>query len=299
MADIQVFTEKQIKEFEKPLDQRLVSNRKGGGNNTLKYIEGHDAIDQANRLFGYGNWASRPLSCEQSVLLDPLTGEAVGIAYKAQVELIVRGCVAPIVEVGSQPVATWNVEDQIMKSRISAAKYNKKPVDESPFTYAEKSRARAVIADAHEMAEKGAVTDALKRALRTFGDQFGNGLYGDGRVMIGDEDDYVDAGDGSQVKVSEVRPNQQRQAAPKRVIDSKPAPAQLPPASKVVESKPVPPAQPQAIGATERQKELITRYCDSLKYPLPINFDTILEDEAARLINKYHQEYKQRQQQAS
>lgn len=31
--------------------------------------------------------------------------------------------------------------------------------------------------EGHEMAVKGAVTDALKRALRTFGDQFGNSLY--------------------------------------------------------------------------------------------------------------------------
>jgi hypothetical protein len=31
--------------------------------------------------------------------------------------------------------------------------------------------------EAHEAAYKGAVTDALKRALRHFGDQFGNGLY--------------------------------------------------------------------------------------------------------------------------
>lgn len=32
-------------------------------------------------------------------------------------------------------------------------------------------------AEAHESAYKGAVTDALKRALRHFGDQFGNSLY--------------------------------------------------------------------------------------------------------------------------
>jgi hypothetical protein len=31
--------------------------------------------------------------------------------------------------------------------------------------------------EAHEAAYKGAVTDALKRALRHFGNQFGNGLY--------------------------------------------------------------------------------------------------------------------------
>ena len=33
--------------------------------------------------------------------------------------------------------------------------------------------------EGHETAYKGAVTDALKRALRTFGDQFGNALYGE------------------------------------------------------------------------------------------------------------------------
>ena len=31
-------------------------------------------------------------------------------------------------------------------------------------------------ADGHETALKGAVTDGLKRALRSFGDRFGNGL---------------------------------------------------------------------------------------------------------------------------
>ena len=34
--------------------------------------------------------------------------------------------------------------------------------------------------EAHDTAMKGAVTDALKRALRSFGHQFGNSLYGDG-----------------------------------------------------------------------------------------------------------------------
>ncbi len=181
-----VFSDEQIRELDKKLDPRFVSNRKGGGNTTLKYLQGHDAIDQADRIFGYGNWGYRPLSCEQQVLIDPMTGEAVGVAYKAQVELTVRGCVAPIVEVGSQPVAVWSVEDHIIKARISNAKYNKKPVDESEFTPFEKSKARGVIVEAHEMAEKGAVTDALKRALRVFGEQFGNSLYGDGRVMLDD-----------------------------------------------------------------------------------------------------------------
>ena len=42
-------------------------------------------------------------------------------------------------------------------------------------------------AEGHETAYKGAVTDALKRALRSFGDRFGNGLYGDPPTSTGRE----------------------------------------------------------------------------------------------------------------
>ena len=40
-------------------------------------------------------------------------------------------------------------------------------------------------ADGHETAVKGAVTDGMKRALRSFGDRFGNGLYGDQAPVSG------------------------------------------------------------------------------------------------------------------
>ena len=40
-------------------------------------------------------------------------------------------------------------------------------------------------ADGHETAVKGAVTDGMKRALRSFGDRFGNGLYGDQQPASG------------------------------------------------------------------------------------------------------------------
>ena len=157
----QVFSQRHQQEREKPLDPRLISQRKGGGDTVLKYIEGHDAIDQANRIFGAGNWGYRPLSCEQKVLLDPLTGEAVGIAYKAQVELTVRGCVAPIVEVGSQPVASWNINDVVMGRRKRGDKT--RPVEDW-----EKVNAMRTIVEAHEMAEKGAVTDARRPVRQWF-----------------------------------------------------------------------------------------------------------------------------------
>ncbi|MCY3923227.1 MAG: Rad52/Rad22 family DNA repair protein [Chloroflexi bacterium] len=39
-----------------PLDPQLVSQRKGRGGRKFDYIEGHTAIDQANKIFGFGGW---------------------------------------------------------------------------------------------------------------------------------------------------------------------------------------------------------------------------------------------------
>ena len=39
-----------------PLDPQLVSQRKGRGGRKFDYVEGHTAIDQANRIFGFGGW---------------------------------------------------------------------------------------------------------------------------------------------------------------------------------------------------------------------------------------------------
>jgi hypothetical protein len=224
MANIQLYTgeqaeyysDEQLSELKKALDPRLVSTRKGGGNRTLAYIEGHDAIDNANRIFGYGNWCYEPVSLEQVVLIDPIDGEAVGIEYKALVKLSVRGAIGPVIDVGSQPVATWSVEDQVMGRRVNDAKYNHTEVNEAPFTLLEKRNARAVIVESHEQAKKGAVTDALKRCLRSYGNQFGNGLYGDGPV---DLDEPVNGN-----RVIEERPRQI--AAVKQ--PSRPAPATEP-----------------------------------------------------------------------
>lgn len=158
-----VFTADQLANLKQDLNPKLISTRKGSSGSKLQYIQGHSAIDQANRIFGYGNWSFRTLSCDQVVIHDPTTNKAVGVCYKAKVEVTVRGCVAPIVEVGSQPVATCILN--------------------------EKETNRWTIMESHEQAEKGAVTDALKRALRAFGNQFANGLYGDGYVHIGNVSD--------------------------------------------------------------------------------------------------------------
>ena len=134
-----------------PLDPSLVSRRKGRGNRQFAYVEGRTAIDQANRIFGYGGWGHEVVG--EVVLreidnVDPKTGEVTRIrAYSATVKVTVPGAPSRT-DVGFHTVAEENGEG-------------------------------------HETACKGAVTDALKRALRTFGDQFGNALYGEQPAATG------------------------------------------------------------------------------------------------------------------
>ena len=128
-----------------PLDEGLVSHRKGRGGRTFAYLEGRVAIDQANRIFGYGGWGyelTGPVELRESESIDAKTGETRHMrAYAATVRVTVPGSPSRT-DVGFHAV-----------------------VEET--------------AEGHETAFKGAVTDALKRALRGYGDQFGNSLYGD------------------------------------------------------------------------------------------------------------------------
>ena len=128
-----------------PLDPALVSTRKGRAGRTFSYIEGHTAISEANRVFGYGGWGYELLAdvaLREIENVDPKTGEVKLIrAYSAPVRVTVPGA-PPRTDIGFHAVTEETAEG-------------------------------------HETAAKGAVTDGMKRALRSFGDRFGNGLYGD------------------------------------------------------------------------------------------------------------------------
>ena len=133
------------KELERSLDPALVSHRKGRGGKTFSYIEGHVAIAIANQVFGFGGWGYEvvgEINLREIETVDRGTGEVTRtLAYSAPVRVTVPGA-PPRTDVGFHAVT-----------------------DES--------------ADGHETALKGAVTDGMKRALRSFGDALGNGLYGE------------------------------------------------------------------------------------------------------------------------
>lgn len=150
-----------------PLDSTLVSQRRGRAGRTYSYIEGHTTIDQANRVFGYGGWGyelAGDVTLRRVENIDPKTGEVRTIhAYSAPVRVTVPGA-PPRTDVGFHTVT-----------------------DET--------------GEGHETACKGAVTDGLKRALRSFGDAFGNGLYGEqpaeearGRRQAGGQQDRSSGG---------------------------------------------------------------------------------------------------------
>ena len=128
-----------------PIDPALVSQRKGRGGRTFDYLEGHAVIDQANRIFGYGGWGYElvgDVTLRTIETVDAQTGEVkVSLGYSAPVRVTVAGAL-PRTDLGVHPVTEDNF-------------------------------------DGHDTAMKGAVTDGLKRAFRSFGCQFGNGFYGD------------------------------------------------------------------------------------------------------------------------
>ena len=134
-----------IEKLGQPLDPALVSQRKGRGGRTFDYLEGHAVIDQANAIFGYGGWGYEvvgDVTLRKIETVDSRTGEVkTEVGYSAPVRVTVAGA-PPRTDIGVHPVTEENF-------------------------------------DGHDTAIKGAVTDGMKRAFRSFGCQFGNGFYGD------------------------------------------------------------------------------------------------------------------------
>ena len=129
------------------LTQELDSNRiktREKGNINLSYIEGFDVIDTANKVFGFGNW-SYSISKLDQVSQELNQNQNNVVCYKAVVQIQIHNT-----------NHTLDVNRQDVGFGTGVAKS---------------------LADAHEGSAKEAVTDAIKRCFRSFGNQFGNSLY--------------------------------------------------------------------------------------------------------------------------
>lgn len=136
------FNPKQLQELQEPLSSQAVRTRNQSGRD-LSYIEGWYAISEANRIFGFDSWDQEivELKCvserERKIGRDQKPGW--GISYVASIRITVNG---------------------IKREGVGAGH----GIDVDP-------------GQAHESAIKEAATDAMKRALMTFGNQFGLALY--------------------------------------------------------------------------------------------------------------------------
>ena len=138
-----MFNDKQMKALQSELSTDRIKVR-DKANIKLSYLEGFDIIDTANNIFGFGGWAYTISSLEQ-VSQEVNANQNVVVCYKAIVK-----------------VDVYDINHSTMISRQ----------DVGFGTGVARN-----LADAHENSAKEAVTDALKRSLRSFGNQFGNSLY--------------------------------------------------------------------------------------------------------------------------
>lgn len=146
-----MFTEEQNKALSAPLDRKNVKSRTQGGRG-VSYVEGWHAIAEANRIFGFGAWSRQTLElkcvteAEREIGRDKAKGW--GVTYIARV----RVAVGDVIRDGS---GTGHGIDRDL-------------------------------GQAHESALKEAETDAMKRALMTFGNPFGLALYDKEQTQVCD-----------------------------------------------------------------------------------------------------------------
>lgn len=154
------------------LDGGVVRQREQGGRK-FSYIEGWHAIAEANRIFGFDGWSRETVetTCVWSGERKTRNGDKPAASYTARVRITVAG----IVREGTGAGSGFGNDH----------------------------------GEAHESAVKEAETDAMKRALMTFGNPFGLALY-----------------DKDQENVEHAKPATNGHAAPRPPT---PAPIALPP----------------------------------------------------------------------
>lgn len=149
-----MFTDEQIKSLSAPLSSANVKQRSQGGSK-VSYVEGWHAIAEANRIFGFGNWSR----------------EAVEIKCVSERER----------EIGQQKHPGWGVT-YTMRVRVTVGGVVREGCGAGHGIDRD-------LGQAHESAIKEAETDAMKRALMTFGNPFGLALYDKERTNVSNEAD--------------------------------------------------------------------------------------------------------------
>jgi len=144
------FTPEQTAMLSASLDRSHVKTRQQAGQN-LSYVEGWHVIAEANRIFGFDGWTRQTVQLDCVHAGERPDGKA-SVTYLARVRIIVgRG------------------DDLVIRDGTGSGHGISKNMG-----------------DAHESAMKEAETDAMKRALMTFGNPFGLALYDKTQASVED-----------------------------------------------------------------------------------------------------------------
>ncbi|MCP9784568.1 RAD52 family DNA repair protein [Cyanobium sp. WKJ7-Wakatipu] len=141
------FSPEQLAALTAPLERAKVRQREQG-RSRVSYLEGWQVIAEANRIFGFDGWQRQTIAVRCVAQAERLIGRdqkpGWGVTYTARVRITVTaGGLTPLVREGTG--AGHGID--------------------------------ADLGQAHESAIKEAETDAMKRALMTFGNPFGLALY--------------------------------------------------------------------------------------------------------------------------
>lgn len=161
-----IFSDKQTEALKAPLDRLHVKQREAWKNGPkLDYIEGWHAIAEANRIFGFDGWERRTLDMKEArppELIKNRDGkEQWHVGYTCRVRIIVHRMLE---QEGGRPAMVRTVRE--------GTGYG--------------SGIARDLGDAIESAVKESETDAMKRALMTFGNQFGLALYDQAKANVTD-----------------------------------------------------------------------------------------------------------------
>jgi len=146
------FNDDQKRELAAPLSRDNVKQR-DQGRGKVSYVEGWHVIGEANRIFGFDGW----------------TRETVELKLVAERER----------EIGQQKRPGWGVS-YIAKVRVIAQGVAREGVGAGHGIDVD-------LGQAHESAIKEAETDAMKRAMMTFGNPFGLALYDKEQTNVVDD----------------------------------------------------------------------------------------------------------------
>ena len=175
------FSPQQIEALSAPLNRAHLSSREQG-RGSVSYLKSWVVLNEANRIFGFDGWQRQTLSCHCVSQAERLIGEnkrpGWGVTYIARVRITVSaGAQGFLIREGTG--AGHGIDTDLGL--------------------------------AHESAIKEAETDAMKRALVTFGNPFGLALYDKSQRQVSGA---APAQGQSEPRAMQTRAGQPRPASP-------------------------------------------------------------------------------------